>query len=378
MIRNDFKRILQAAESFSRENDSDTVLFLGHPSDPIPRALLLDKDLTPWARCLWWYLRTCSDSPASAGSAPNYDTIQLELGMKGRGTVAAAIHALRVTRWITLMPHTAAHRRHIYLLHNAPLTYHEAVELDPDYPNRIAEALRSPSKPIRILAQRILDGAMLAAQSEDTNSDLFRLAGYAEQEETQSEGEDSSLLNGYMFHRSAAGPEPYDTPAPSEESECLGVELDFHVDILGISPSMEKLARTKLEGIPAEYRQPLLDDLAVRAIEGEDGSKEPLNTPLGYIMWAVNRYIKEGDLALTGKGEQLAEIIEQRERQKRARHEQPTREELQRLYADMEHYRRLESRSGTLDESLLRVRDRTEQRITELRAQLSGGSNGAS
>ena len=164
MVRSDFNSLLEAAQSFSLENDSDAVLFLGHPSDPIPRALILDRDLPPWARLLWCYFRSRSHSPDLAGTAPNYDTIQDELGVKGRGTVAAAVHALRVTRWMTLMPQTAQNRRHIYLLHNAPLTFHQAVELDPEYPNRIAEASRSPSRPIRVLAPGYIDLVRYAAQ----------------------------------------------------------------------------------------------------------------------------------------------------------------------------------------------------------------------
>ncbi len=379
MIRNDFRRMLQAAQSFSRKHDSDTVLFLGHPTDPIPRTLIMDKDLSLAARIIWCFFRQQSDSPASPGMAPNYDTIQKELSIGGRGTVAAAVHELRVTRWIILMPQDEHHRRKIYWLPNAPLTFNEAVELDPDYPTRIDEAIRSPSRSVRTLAQRILDGAMASAQSGDLNSELFRLAAYATPETGTESSVGGTSFSRFLGHRSES--DLQDPESHIQPEEPVSLELNFHGGIFGLSPAMEDLARIKLNSVPAEFRQPLLDELAVRVIERDRGS-DPVRHPLGYLSWMINQYIEKGDLTLSGRGEKLSEIIEQIDRAKRAEFEKPLRQELERLSAVMAHDNRLlsyqESRSSSPDEALVEGIQRTKQRIEELRSQLSGGANGAS
>ena len=379
MIRDDFSRLLQAAQSFSTEHNSDTVLFLGHPSDPIPRTLIVDKDLSLAARIVWCFFRQRSDSPDSPGTAPNYDTIQKELSIGGRGTVAAAVHELRVTRWITLIPQPAHHRRKIYWLHNTPLTFNQAVELDPDYPNRIAEAIRSPSRIVRTRAQRILDGAMASAQSGDLNSEVFRLAAYAAPEPGKNDSRGGSLLSPYMFQRSDSGQEDPENHLQPEEP--LPAELDFHGGVFGLSPAMEDLARIKLNSVPAEFRQAMLDELAVRVIEREKGN-DPVRHPLGYLSWMINQYIHKGDLPLSGRGDKLSEIIEQIGRVERDEFEKPLRQELDRLNAEMEHHKRtlsyLESQSKKPDEGLVENIHRTERKIRELRSQLSEGANGAS
>lgn len=377
MIRDDFRRLLQAAQTFSRDNDSDAVLFLGHPSDPIPRALIVDKDLSLAARIVWCFFRQQSDSPDAAGTAPNYDTIQRELSIGGRGTVAAAVHELRVTRWITLMPQPAHHRRHIYLLHNTPLSFNDAVELDPDYPNRIAEAIKSPSRSVRNLAQRVLDGAMVAAHSNDMNNELFRLAGYGAQDPVTDGSSDDSMLSFFMFQRSGSDSEPSGDPMPSEDPG--PVELNLHSDIFLLSPAMENLARIKLNFVPAKYRQPMLDELAVRILERKTGDN-PVKHPLGYLSWMVNQYRETGELPLTGRGDRLPEIIGQLTRASRAQDEKPIRDEIARLTADVQHFHRtisrLESHGHAPDEALIESLDSTEQRLNELKSLIPEGANG--
>ncbi len=371
MNRNDFDNMLDRAKSFSRENDADAVLFLGQPADPIPRALIQDADLSSWARLLWCFLRSYSDSPDSARAAPTYKTIQNDLGIKSRGTVSSAIHSLRVTRWITLMSHSE-NRRHVYLLHNAPLTFQQAVELDADYTDRIKEALRSPSKHVRKLAQRVLDGAIETADTDSPLTDLFRLAAVPTRQAHQSVRNTGGWN---LFNMRVNDTEPdIDVPVPEESAE--GLDLVFHQGILGLTPSMEKLARIKLEHFPAEHRQALLDDVAVRVLE-QRGGDNPVRKPLGYIVWTVNRYLKEGDLALDGRGEQLPRILQNMEARQKSNAEKPLREEMTRLMAERQHIQRLSSYDSNADPDLLDQLGRMNRRIEELQSQLGSRANGA-
>lgn len=310
--RRDFDRMIEAAHSFAQEHDSDAVLFMGQPTDPVPRALILDRDLPPVARLLWCYFRSQSDSPGAAGIASEYDTIREELGIGSRSTVADAIHALRVTRWITLLPRSGQFSRKIYLLHNMPLTFSQAIDLDPAYTDRIAEALRSPAKRVRNLAQRMLDGAIVSSGPGDTpDNELYRLAGFSRQ------AKESPTLWQHIYERTPQGPETdeEESDPPSMETS----ELDFHESILGLSPLQRNLMEMKTLELPLEFRQGYLDELAAIVLEREDGS-DPIRNPVGYLMKLVNLH-KSGDVALTGKGERLGEMLEQKcqkiEREKR-------------------------------------------------------------
>ena len=369
MKKSDLDNLLHRAVSFSRENDSDAVLFLGQPTDPLPRALLFDKDLPPWARIIWWCLRTYSDNPASASRAPSYENIQEELGIGSRGTVSAAIHSLRVTRWITLLANSDV-RRNVYLLHDAPLTFSQAIELDPDYTDRIADALRSSNKHVRQLARRVLDGAMETAESDNPCSELYRLASVPSRHGNPPDG--AHVFEWGDFNLRGSPPEQeMDLPLPEEPKP---VELDFHELVLGLTPGMERLARIKLEEFPSEQRQALLDDLAVRVLEQADGDN-PVRNSLAYIMWTVNRYVQDKDLALDGRGRRLPELLQAMEFRQRSDAEKPLRDELVRLSSNHQGLERMISRSGSADPSMLDQLTQTERRMTEIRKQLEGAGH---
>ncbi len=369
MNRNDLDDMLGAAMSFSLENDSDAVLFLGNPTSPIPAALIRDRDLPPWARLVWCNFRQYSDSPAAAGIAPTYETIQADLGISGRGTVSAAIHALRVTRWITLKQ-VADNRRHVYLIHDAPITFLQAVEINPDYTDHISEAIRSPSKQVRELARLVLDGAMETAESDGPLSELYRLASVPSQHSRGTDGSGSLTWGTFNLRGSGNIPE---TGAPAAE-EAVPVELDFHDELLGFTKSLKSLAEIKIRSLPAEYRQSLLDELAYKVLSRWN-TDNPVRTPLAYLNWFVNHYEKKGELPLTGEGERLPQLLESLEARRRSEEQRPLRDEITKLSAELQHFRRLISYSDEPDQHLQESLKKTERRMREVQAQFGGAAD---
>ena len=374
MDKSELNRLLESAQAYARDNDTDAILFLGSPTDPIPRALILDVDLPFPARVLWCYLRSLSDSPGAAGSAPSYDRIQQELGMKSRGTVASAVHALRITRWVTLLPQSVKNHRHLYLLHNAPLTYLQSADIDPGYPERIAEAIQSPSKHIRVLARRVLDGAMSTVESESHLTDINRLAGFVPDTKRSGEVSEQTFWNSILQRPppGSTGTQPDKLPAEPEQAE-----LVFHDDVIGFTSAMHDLAVLKIRQVPARYRQAFLDDLAVKVMERAGGDK-PIHSPLNYLHWMVNQYTTSGDLPLSGKGELLPAMIKERDREHRRQIEQPIREELDRQSSELAHLNRLLSHGNPEDQWLRESLQKTETRVAELKAKLTRRTNGAS
>ncbi len=360
------ERVLTDAREFARDRNSDAVLFLGQPTDPIPRALIQDSDLPPWARVLWCYFRQLSDTPARAGTMSDYETIRKSLGIGSRGTVAAALHALRVTRWITLLPPQstgAVKTPNVYLLHNMPLTYGQAMDLDPEYANHIAEAVASPNKSIRNLARRMLDGAMMSmAESENDIDRITTLVLPANAIERSWNSYQRSPVNVIE----EAGDEKDYSHIPGDDQG-----LNLYPEILGLSPANAKLMEIKIRQVEPEYRQPYLDELAVRFIEGK-GSSRAVKNPVGYLSWLVNEH-RQGEIRLTGKGERLPVLLEERKvRQERERWSEH-RKKLRDLGLELDGLNRLID-YGRTDESLLDQKRRLENEVRELREATHGAS----
>lgn len=373
MNRTEFDRMVLEARNLANEQDSDALLFLGSPTDPIPRALIIDSDLPFEARILWCYFRSLSDSPGSAGISPDYDTIQKELGIRRRNTVSNSINALHIARWITVMSQAGQQRR-IYLLHVQPLTYEQAVELDPGYTDRLSQAMRNPAQKIRNLATRVLDGAMNVAGQENTPcADLYRLTGYAA---TSVDGEGDSLWTS-MYQRpeppeQAKGEPDPDPGLPEDGAEFV---LEFHDEVLAFSPSMRNLATMKLQFLPPDLRQRYLDDLAVRVLERGDGEK-PIRTPISYLQWMVNQYHEKGDIVLSGKGDHIHSILDRREQARAQEARKPILKELADLKDELNHFQRLSNRRGEPDDWIRGHLHETGARINELERQLHAVDTG--
>ena len=326
------EHVLSGAREFALDNNSDAVVFLGQPADPIPRALIQDRDLPPWARLLWCYFRQLSDSPAMTGRMSDYDTIRERLGIGSRGTVAAALHALRVTRWVTLLPPQPAEETinspNVYLLHNMPLTFMQAMELNPEYANHIADAVKSPNQSIRKLARRMLDGAMMSGGSGESENDISRIASFA-----LPAGDVDRSWGTYQ--RSPMNPSEKET-GEEDYSEVFGdeVKLNLHADILELSSGRMKLMEIKINEVEPQYRQAYLDELAVRYIEGVLAGK-PLNDPVAYLMWQVNQH-KRGEITLTGKGERLGTLLKRKEDEQKQVHDKNLAYQFNNLHSELQ------------------------------------------
>ena len=264
-------------------------------------------------------------------------------------------------------------RRHLYLLHNIPLTYLRVVELDPNYPDRIADAIQSPSKHIRVLAQRVLDGAMSTVGTESHLTDVNRLAGFMPDTSRSGEKSDKVFWSS-ILQRPAPGSSTLPVEPPAEPAQA---ELEFHDDIIGFTRAMHDLAVLKIRQVPERYRQAFLDDLAVKVMEKAGGDK-PIHSPLNYLHWMVNQYTTSGDLPLSGKGELLPAMIDERNRERQRQIEQPIREELDRQSSELEHFRRMLSHADPEDQWIREGLQKTETRIAELKAKLTRRTNGAS
>jgi hypothetical protein len=141
---------------------SDGLLFAGQRHEVVPRALFLDRRLTPLERTTWQVCRLMlNDDGISA--FPTYDRLRPFLSSvpyscrASDETIARALTMLRLTRWLTLVRHrrddqTGRIQGNLYVLHDEPLTPWEAIQLDPHYLSLVSQSLTHASKAIQTVA----------------------------------------------------------------------------------------------------------------------------------------------------------------------------------------------------------------------------------
>ena len=133
-------------------------LYSGKHHDSVPRALLLDKRLTPLERNAWQILRTMLNEEGIT-TFPVYERLSTWLtsmpcaNRAAHETVARALTILRLTRWISLVGRrrdakTGLILSNLYILHDEPLAPYEAIQLDEDYLPLLSRALDHRSKAI--------------------------------------------------------------------------------------------------------------------------------------------------------------------------------------------------------------------------------------
>ncbi|MBN8451920.1 STY4528 family pathogenicity island replication protein [Accumulibacter sp.] len=144
----------------------DSFLYSGNRHESVPRALFLDRRLTPLERNAWQVFRfQLNDDGVTA--FPTYDQLRPYLASMPCGaqasheTVARALTLLRLTRWLSLVrrrrdPKTGRILGNLYVLHDEPLTPFEAMQLDPDYLGLVSQALTHAAKAVQIVGMHTL------------------------------------------------------------------------------------------------------------------------------------------------------------------------------------------------------------------------------
>lgn len=142
-------RELQSGSALQVKRDG--ILYAGNRQECAPRALFLDRRLTPLERNAWQVFRMHLNGDGIT-AFPTYDELRPYLasmpcsGHASDETIARALTLLRLTRWLTLARHCrhpATGRIHgnLYVLHDESLTPYEAIQLDPHYLELISQAL---------------------------------------------------------------------------------------------------------------------------------------------------------------------------------------------------------------------------------------------
>lgn len=181
---------VQAQRDYKQKTGEDLpkefagIVFSGNPHETVPRRLLLDDRLSPLERNTWQVFRLLMNGDGVT-AFPTYDQLRPYLGNNpgrpaSRETVAKALTVLRLTRWLSLGRRvrdaiTGQVQGNIYILHDEPVDYSEAIQLDHDFLPLVANGLDHSNSSVREIAGITFD-EMLVSETQElpTRVEVFR------------------------------------------------------------------------------------------------------------------------------------------------------------------------------------------------------------
>jgi len=319
---------------------SDAFLYSGNRHESVPRALFLDRRLTPLERNAWQVFRLQLQSDGVT-AFPTYDQLRPYLAsmpcaaQASHETVARALTLLRLTRWLSLVrrrrdPKTGRILGNLYVLHDEPLTPFEAMQLDPDYLGLVSQALTHAAKAVQIVGmntlREIAEDPMLNGRTLPTRLQVLAQrmarnkwadASYpqAPVDHESEEGQDGLLRNlDGPSSESEAGLKPAPDGSLRNPKEDRTVRMDRINQVRTVPRAKalqhlrlpERLLRLKdeqqsgalvaLQQVDESLRQAVLDEWDARC------RNSAVRNPAGYLFGIIQKAIRGEFKAWAGEG----------------------------------------------------------------------------
>ncbi|MGE6688988.1 STY4528 family pathogenicity island replication protein [Stutzerimonas stutzeri] len=340
-----------ALRGLSPTKDSNPVgdgfLYSGNRHESVPRALFLDRRLTPLERNAWQVFRLLINADGVT-AFPTYDQLRPYLAstpcaeQASHETVARALTLLRLTRWLSLVrrrrdPKTGRIKGNLYVLHDEPLTPYEAMQLDPEYLGLVSHALDHASKAIQrvgyhaiqeltedpMLSGRVLPTRLQVLTQRMSQGGISARESYpqAQTPHESEEGCDALLRNDEPpSSDSEAGTNASKTAylrnPKQDRTEVLSTRINKSVRtvprarelqnlrlperFLALKDEQQSGAMVALQQVDSELRQSVLDEWAVRCRNSE------VRKPAGYLFGIIQAAIRGEFKAWAGQGQSNA------------------------------------------------------------------------
>lgn len=360
-------RISDQLETFTRQGQraaADSLLYLGHWHDAIPRAIWMDQQLEAVDVRCWGVIRI----QALAGKTvvlSLHQFLQSQLGYS-KPTVSKVLFILRLTRWISLCSkiRSAAgqFKGHIYAIHDAPVSINDALYLDADYLTFVGEQCAHQHQQVKAIAQRIwqsvteaiseqppfLDeqGSSMAItdclrevngqnqvklfnpaaqvnffnlaektyQVKNMNLDESQAAcGFATEKYNQVHKMNLATITTTTTSCSSNLNKKTTTTEYPDVIKHLAADETFSTLVFppDFNASEQALALLYLQSLEPALRQPFLDETAAQ-IDAKRHSSKPIRNPVAFLGWLCNEH-SQGNTRLTSLS------IRYRENQQRKR-----------------------------------------------------------
>ena len=355
------RRTLSQVEATINATTVDARLFLGNRHHACPARLVQDPVLEPVDKVVWLVIWQHGQAAGTNSAFPNYNTIARQANIASSATVSRAIALLRATRWLSVCARVrdggGRFRGSVYALHDQPLPLADAMHLDPDYLTFVNAARQHHHARVRKVAD-----AVLAAIDDDskagvdvpapmpvnaqrceavhqasprryfsfTASVLPRLANQAPARAMTHQASDSKndtdrLQNLSPQKSKSVGSSSYiyiTTTTKTNKIQKLNTDPGGESLIYPrrLVADQRELAARYLDSVPAEQRQPVLDELEGR-IRAEKHGAKPVYDELRYLHHLCTQVNAGGfhpNLALKVQGERARRAQEGEMRQQTA------------------------------------------------------------
>ena len=320
---------------------ADGFLYSGNRHESVPRALFLDRRLTPLERNAWQVFRLqLNDDGVTA--FPTYDQLRPYLASMPCGaqasheTVARALTLLRLTRWLSLVrrrrdPKTGRILGNLYVLHDEPLTPFEAMQLDPDYLGLVSQALTHAAKAVQIVGmhtlKEIAEDPLLSGRTLPTRLQVlaqhvarhgWATPSYPQEgvDHESEEGNDGLLRNAeHLSSESEVRPKPAPDGSLRNPKEDRTVRKDRINEVrtvprakalqnlrlperfLRLKEEQQAGAMIALQQVEETQRQAVLDEWAARC------RSSTVRNPAGYLFGIIQKAIRGEFKAWAGEAE---------------------------------------------------------------------------
>lgn len=338
--------------------DRSQLVFVGNWQDPCPRRLLFDAKLESVDIVTWQMIRIHADTNKVV-AFPSYTDLMRAVRVS-RATIARALAVLRLTGWLPLC---AALRDtdgrfagHVYALNDEPLPLAEILAIDEGYVQFAEQAQAHRSAHVRTLAQDVFAGVRDAALAP-TNSPLEpvrvrdqvvrrldqMLQVLGDRVQNLNAADRVQNLNAVrssscIYKTTTTAPATEQTESLDATAQAADSPALIFPEPLSLTDGQRRVLALRLEPIPANLRQRILDEAAGRIL-AKRSTTDPVRCEFDYAARLCVRAL-EGQFTPTDAGERIRRIREERgkaeQRLKRAREHS----EAQRLKELEKHHRR--------------------------------------
>lgn len=302
----------------------DGFLYSGNRQETVPRALFLDRRLTPLERNAWQVFRLLLNEDGVT-AFPTYDQLRPWLAsmpcsaQASCETVARALTLLRLTRWLSLVrrrrdARTGRMQSNLYVLHDEPLTPYEAMQLDPDYLGLVSQALAHSAKAVQLVGlntlKEIAGDPLLSGRTLPTRLQVLAqrlgqadvcLGSYPQSEDSEAGSNDPLRNAAAPTSDSEAGRKPSnhgDLRIPKQDRTVRKDSKNEVRTVQAVRHGLrlpERFAQLKaeqqagtmvaLQQVDEDLRQPILDEWAARC------RGNAVRNPAGYLFGLIQRAI---------------------------------------------------------------------------------------
>jgi len=318
------------------QGEGDRMVFLGNRHQSFPTAVIEDPVLEPVDKVIWMVIMLAARETGRDTAFPGYEIIGKRANVASRSTIARAIAILRATRWLTLCARVrrASGKFHgnLYALHDEPLPLVDALHLDTRYMDFLNHATGHGHARVRAVAQGVLDSIGEGIQAGE---DVTRQEHVIERRlESQADRQGRhprrffSFTAGVirqLYPNTTAGDQgvnhhdqnsnsvrvrnlPAQNSNSSSSSKYINTTTTTNTpsnfDIAGesgqplvyparLSANQRDIAARYLGKLPADQRQPILDELEGR-FQAEGKGMKPVYDAISFLH-ALCKRVRKGD-----------------------------------------------------------------------------------